>query len=580
MPTVLEVIRRVLPQGTNPAPEGEPVLVDWRVPPLWPPDLFAATATLVSLSGAYAHASVTGSTSASEARAAAYPARVEALGEAWRQLDAEQLPEVFATLQERWSTMLAAGARPVSEPPVPDAHLWCDAALELMAIADAASAGIGFGGEASPVFSQQVADRHFGTVGPAGALEPHRATATVCKLVPPEECCVQPKSRTPQVGCTLRSLSHHLALLPPLGEVTTSYLVSPRPLSVAALNLLLVPFPFRFDDAVIRPGLSHPGEGWGRFAIDQRWFPPGDPDTSGETLARFLGELVDAAGARAPVHGLVLPELALDRERAKRVGMLLASKGISLFVTGVLSDGPGGYPPRNSVMCVLYQDGAVLTDWEQSKHHRWRIERGQIASYGLSLDPALLWWENTDVSRRHVRFCNFLDGATLAAIVCEDLARIDPVQPVIRAVGPNLVIALLMDGSQHEYRWPGRYATVLAEDPGSSVLTLTSAGFVDRYVSRWQGDPTRAPKRAIGLRKDASPRTEQIVLPVDHHAMLLELEVVELTERTMDRRSDEGSTREIRWRGISPVRHPAPPDWLNGEPGPTSVLGEATRGEA
>jgi hypothetical protein len=51
-----------------------------------------------------------------------------------------------------------------------------------------------------------------------------------------------------------------------------------------------------------------------------------------------------------------------------------------------------------------------------------------------------------------------------------------PLRPgadVMNAIGPNLVIALLMDGPQREHRWPGRYATVLADDPGSAVLTVT-----------------------------------------------------------------------------------------------------------
>lgn len=65
-------------------------------------------------------------------------------------------------------------------------------------------------------------------------------------------------------------------------------------------------------------------------------------------------------------------------------------------------------------------------------------------------------------------------------LVCEDLARQDPAADLIRAVGPNLLIALLMDGPQLSGRWPARYASVLAEDPGTSVLTLTSLGMAER----------------------------------------------------------------------------------------------------
>src|SRR5207237_10901568 len=102
-----------------------------------------------------------------------------------------------------------------------------------------------------------------------------------------------------------------------------------------------------------------------------------------------------------------------------------------------------------------------------------------------------------------------------STLVCEDLARIDPVQAALRAVGPNLVIVLLMDGPQFERRWPGRYATVLADDPGCAVLTLTSLGMVRRStvpgdddcreIALWKESPSSAarelklPKGAHGL---------------------------------------------------------------------------------
>lgn len=574
MPTVGEVIRRILPHGTNPAPPDEPALLDWRAPPLWPPDLFAVTATLATLSGAYAHAAVTGATHASALEAEDYVARVEDLGAVWRMLDPDRMSEAMARVQELWIALLDAAAQPVSEHPGPGASPWCAAALELMAIADEASAGIGFEEDGSPIFAAMVAKRHFSAMvanwrsGPRAPdeipLREDRAAATLCILVPPEECCVQPKTHTPQVGCTLRSLTHHLALLPPLGEVTTSYLLSPKPMRGSALHLLLVPYPYAMDPRAFEPEAQYPGERWGRFRIRQDWFPPGDAEDSARTLATFVAELVAEARRQSggPVHAVVLPELALDERRAEVVGQELAKTGIHLFVSGVQARGLDGHPPRNCVMSVLYQDEAVLTDWMQSKHHRWRLDGGQIAAYGLPLDPAFLWWEDADVSARHVRFYGFHEGATLATLVCEDLARIDPVQPVLRSVGPNLVVALLMDGPQMKYRWPARYATVLAEDPGSTVLTLTSAGLVDLHRARSIAAGQEPTKRAIGLWKDPTHQAQEIVLGPGCHAVLLSASLTWVEERTLDRRSDGGATREIRWADLRQVTHPSPPDWL------------------
>jgi hypothetical protein len=79
------------------------------------------------------------------------------------------------------------------------------------------------------------------------------------------------------------------------------------------------------------------------------------------------------------------------------------------------------------------------------------------------------------------------NGDTIASLVCEDLAHIDDVVELLWAVGPTLVVALLLDGPQLASRWAARYASVLADNLGSPVLTLTSYGMV---ANAWRaGDP-------------------------------------------------------------------------------------------
>ena len=93
---------------------------------------------------------------------------------------------------------------------------------------------------------------------------------------------------------------------------------------------------------------------------------------------------------------------------------------------------------------------------------------------------------------------------TQALLVCEDLAQNDPVAQLIRSVGPTVVICVLLDGPQLTSRWAARYASVLADDPGSAVLTVAPLGMVER--SRPVG---RHPSRVIALWKDSehgSPR--------------------------------------------------------------------------
>ena len=110
-------------------------------------------------------------------------------------------------------------------------------------------------------------------------------------------------------------------------------------------------------------------------------------------------------------------------------------------------------------------------------------------------------------------------------LICEDLARQDPVSELIRAVGPNLVVALLMDGPQLEHRWAAKYATVLAEDPGSSVLTVTSLG-----MARLSRPPKKPVSRAVALWKDPVSGAVEVALP----------------EPRLDVRVGPGRTRESR----------------------------------
>jgi hypothetical protein len=133
---------------------------------------------------------------------------------------------------------------------------------------------------------------------------------------------------------------------------------------------------------------------------------------------------------------------------------------------------------------------------------------------------------------------------------------VDPVQTVIRSVGPNLVIALLMDGPQMTKRWPARYATVLAEDPGSAVLTLTSLGMIKRsYIP---GDPEA---RQIALWKEAGGTTRELSLPCNAQALLVKLVSSWEENFTSDGRSDRVGSLHLSLSDVRVIAQPLPPIW-------------------
>ena len=152
------------------------------------------------------------------------------------------------------------------------------------------------------------------------------------------------------------------------------------------------------------------------------------------------------------------------------------------------------------------------------------------------LYPEKTWWEHINIEDRQLLFLALENWLVMSVLICEDLARPDPVGDVVRAVGPNLVVALLMDGPQLKERWGARYATALADDPGCSVLTVTSAGMAG--LSRPAQQSSRS--RVIALWKDATSGSPiEIELPIGHDAVVLSLTVRYITEWTADGRSDD-----------------------------------------
>jgi hypothetical protein len=230
---------------------------------------------------------------------------------------------------------------------------------------------------------------------------------------------------------------------------------------------------------------------------------------------------------------------------------------LELFITGQIIGSPSAQ--RNVAAQYRLLDGEIVSVVEQSKHHRWRLEESQIRQYQLGgiFDPNFNWWEHIDVHNRSIGFSINRHDAIVAALVCEDLARNEPVLPTVAAVGPTLVIALLLDGPQLTSRWPGRYATVLAEDPGSSILTLTSLGMIERSAM-----PGAGAKSVVGLWKDSYGMAQELVLPTGSHGLVLSLNNCKRRQVTLDHRENEKAAVQYRLGAVRAVRLESPPGWL------------------
>lgn len=249
------------------------------------------------------------------------------------------------------------------------------------------------------------------------------------------------------------------------------------------------------------------------------------------------------------VDAVIFPEGAVRPEAIPGLERTLAQHGATFLVTGVRQTPTRVTFGRN----YLHFGVATSTGWkryEQDKHHRWCLDDRQIRQYHLtrSLEPKRLWWEAIDISERTLHVIDVGGGITTVPLVCEDLARLDEVADLIRRIGPNLVVALLLDGPQLRSRWPARYGSVIADDPGSAVLTLTSLGMAAR--SR---PPGMRRSRVTAHWNSRTDGVHEIELAPRATAVLITGRIESTTLWTADGRCHR-DVPQLRLAGVHPLR--------------------------
>lgn len=590
---IIDVIQALFPNGyldfaaynsvskAKPATQRSPI----GALPFLCTDLFAIVAVLLQRSGAYHH--VAPDSHAPHTHRTLGVTQQErtdwvAWGEQWRgdhRNGAEPPPQPLVALWAQfWASRDSDVFAPLSEDGDPPA--WWRPALALMCVADEAARRLGFEPPAGKAASFQSA--LIASVVTTKIVD-DSAIFTI-STAEPDLACVLPKSRTPTVGCTLRSLSHNLALLPPRGLARAYWLASgngaAREAKVAStqgappksLNCLLVPMPFRVPARSIR-GVRRAEERWGWFQLVPEWCLSSEGADAKDHVGSldqfwsFIHELIQTAERDVgEVHVLVFPEAALSSFVFRDLEQRLKNTHVELLIAGLFdkTNAEGGdYEHGNYAALAVIGDEGLIS--YRQKHHRWRLDRSQIQTYALgsSLDPNYGWWEDIDILSRSLDVYVLRGTTTVTTLICEDLARHDPCQELVRGIGPNLVFALLMDGPQLKARWPARYATVLAEDPGSSVLSFTSLGLIERSNATGLVEPCRK----IGLWRDDRGETIELTIPRGAHALCLSLQPTWFEEHTLDGRSDGGLSESWRLSGVQPVSATSAPainDVING----------------
>lgn len=251
-----------------------------------------------------------------------------------------------------------------------------------------------------------------------------------------------------------------------------------------------------------------------------------EPDCCDADIESILTTVEAAVGRVGEIDLIIFPELSLTDEAIQRFRQCLAEREFQAKPPLILS---GVHVPSQETslghnIAALYEEHGLVA--EQHKHHRWALDVAQLRDYRLaqSLSPERVWWEATSIRPRELVIYEWDKKLAFVPLICEDLARQEPIPPVIRALGPSLVIALLFDGSQVSPRWPSRFAAVLADDPGSAVLTFTCLGAVrlsdppgyptNGEVAMWV-DPGSTSPRVIRSQTSSSNPAGGVVLKVE-----------------------------------------------------------------
>ena len=464
----------------------------------WPPDAFALTSATLADSGAYRFVicPTAGRVWPPSGGEGGWQERARRVGAAWAATTEAPGSEPPAMVRELGELLAMAETTELGLLEQQAGWELLSSLLTLHALADEACVGAGI---------------HTSTVLQRTAARRLAETGTLARLSP-DRVCVLPKLRPPAAGITPRSLSHHLAIN--RSEVEARWYFPPDATACSGvaqrLTLLLIPIPERIRTGDFRP-TSGPLLNMDPTRYGFYEYEPQEPVVL-EELVRLIEAAKRQVGA---IDIVVLPEGAIAEATVAPLQKLVAAAGVPYLIAGARQppepDSPFG-------LSYAYLGGH---DWQapkQYKHHRWRMNAEQVHQYslGAALDPDRDWWEAIGIRRRSITFVSLCDCLTICPLVCEDLARPDPVSDVIRAVAPSLVVGLLLDGPQLSPRWSARYASVLADDPGCAVLTLTSLGMAERCQP--PGFPV---SRVISLWKDPYRGLQEIELAAGAHAVAL-----------------------------------------------------------
>lgn len=289
----------------------------------WPPDVFAVVATILRKSGAYTRVvqrwPPTDGTGGKPKGKESWLEDIKRVGKKWR-VASKGASGPPSEVRRWWQVVMASANTAIGS--VSQNDDLCYALLQLCSAADEASAGAGIpAGSSKATYDEFEFD----------AIQRLTFSHTLCRSLDPNRIRVLPKLHAPRSGMTLRSLTHNLALCP-AEDVAARWRVLPGgPETSRGLNLLLLPWP---TTVVPRQFYAVPGHlnnmppRFGFFGFQ--------PDVDADALtARAIAAHDAATRIVGPIHGVVLPELALTKDALESMRQAISHDRRSFLVAGV-----------------------------------------------------------------------------------------------------------------------------------------------------------------------------------------------------------------------------------------------------
>jgi hypothetical protein len=346
---------------------------------------------------------------------------------------------------------------------------------------------------------------------------------------------IQFKSHTPQAGISLNSLSHDLAYIKPGVEVPTLVGNSIQPREPNQYNVLILPWPLEVKDEFFqqddKPTLLMDEE-FGFFTYSNHH----------AITCHMVIYAIESCGKQLP-DLVVIPECAVNStDKMNLLNGLKAhfsARGTTppVIIFGIFGEGDSRGTYGENSLDLLYENRFVerYVCENQKKHHRWALDKAQLNTYGLghvlSTDK-VKWWESCSTGER--KLISYRDDFIhICPLICEDLARQDPIAPVLRSLGPDLVVALLLDGPQMKERWSGRYSAGLVDEPGCSVLSISPYGMTQRST-----DGNKYPPSSIVALWSDTSSSNELGLEQGKIGILLALEFKEQKQWSADGRGE------------------------------------------